>query len=96
MGLPAFGLVLLAIFAIPKLYRDKELQAEIFSSGIVLDMFTVFLLTITILLLGLGRKLTENVLGTLLGGIAGYVLGRSTAGRATRVNSRTDKEHGEA
>lgn len=95
-GLPAFGLVLLAIFAIPKLYRDKELQAEIFSSGIVLDMFTVFLLTITILLLGLGRKLTENVLGTLLGGIAGYVLGRSTAGRATRVNSRTDKEHGEA
>jgi len=78
-GLPAFGLLLLGILAIPKLYKDKELQATIFSSGIVLDMFTVFLLTITILLLGLGHRLSENVLGTLLGGISGYVLGRSNS-----------------
>jgi hypothetical protein len=86
-GLPAFGLLLLGILAIPKLYKNEELQAKIFSSGIVLDMFTVFLLTISILLLGLGRKLSENVLGTLLGGIAGYVLGRSNSRQTSSSES---------
>ncbi|WP_139826242.1 hypothetical protein [Derxia lacustris] len=76
-GLPVLGLLLIGILVIPVLYKDKELQAAIFASGIVLDVFTVFLLTVTILLLGLGHRLSENVLGTLLGGISGYVLGRS-------------------
>lgn len=79
-GLPVLGLLLLGILAIPIIYKEKDLQSVIFSSGIVLDMFTVFLLTVTILLLGLGHRLSENVLGTLLGGISGYVLGRSNRG----------------
>lgn len=76
-GLPAFGIILLGILLIPKAYHDKDLQTLIFSSGIVLDMFTVFLLTMSILLLGLSQRVHENVLGTLLGGISGYVLGRT-------------------
>ncbi len=88
VGLPVFGLILLGILIIPKVYKDTELQKTIFSSGIVLDMFTVFLLTITILLLGLGHRLSENVLGTLLGGISGYVLGRSM--NRQNVNTRIE------
>jgi hypothetical protein len=44
----------------------------------LLDLSTVFLLTIAIVILGLNRHLNSEVLGTLIGGISGYVLGRSS------------------
>jgi hypothetical protein len=44
----------------------------------LLDLTTVFLLTIVIVILGLNKHLTSEVLGTLIGGISGYVLGRSS------------------
>ncbi len=50
----------------------------VYESGIVLDLITVFLLTTTTLMLGLSDRLNSEVLGTLLGGISGYVLGRGT------------------
>jgi cell division protein FtsB len=74
-ALPAFGIVLILLIALPALYK-KEAQGLILGSGLVLEMTTVFLLTVTILLLGIGGKLKPEVLGTLIGGISGYVLGR--------------------
>jgi hypothetical protein len=82
-GLPAFGLMMLLILTVPRLYKDESLQHVIFSSGLILELFTVFLLTITILFLGLANKITGEILGTLLGGISGFVLGR-TFGKSSR------------
>ena len=44
----------------------------------LLDLSTVFILTLAIIMLGLNDKLSPEVLGTLLGGISGYVLGRAS------------------
>ncbi|MDX2174400.1 MAG: hypothetical protein SFY56_14960 [Bacteroidota bacterium] len=46
-------------------------------SKVLLEVITVLLLTLTILILGLTNILKENVLGTLIGGIAAYILNRS-------------------
>lgn len=76
--LPVYGILILAILMIPRLYRgNKELQAQIFSSGLILELITVYLLTATILILGIAGKIEPEVLGTLIGGISGYVLGRA-------------------
>lgn len=46
-------------------------------TSVLLDVITVLLITMSILILGLSGALKENVLGTLLGGIAGYILNRA-------------------
>jgi hypothetical protein len=46
-------------------------------SKVLLEVITVLLLTLTILILGLSNILKENVLGTLIGGIAGYILNKT-------------------
>jgi len=44
---------------------------------LLIQIFTIFLLTSTILVLGFAGKISQDSLGTLLGGISGYVLGRN-------------------
>lgn len=73
--LPVFGLVLVAILLGPASLAE-DAQKLIFASSITLEMATVFLLTSTILILGVAEKISSEVLGTLIGGISGYVLGR--------------------
>lgn len=87
--LPFYGLVMLLLMLIPRVYKDDELRQIIFSSGLLLELITVFLLTAVILLLGIGGKLQSEVLGTLIGGISGYVLGRSV--NTTPSNSKENK-----
>jgi hypothetical protein len=53
-------------------------------SKVLVEVITVLLLTLTILILGLSNILKENVLGTLIGGIAAYILNR-----AKNVHSET-------
>lgn len=77
VALPALGVLMILLMLIPRFYRSEELHLTIFTSGVLLELFTVFLLTSTILILGLGDKIKSEVLGTLLGGISGYVLGRT-------------------
>ena len=43
---------------------------------ILLQLVTVFLLTATILILGLADAIDREALSTLIGGVSGYVLGR--------------------
>lgn len=87
MGFPIFILFILAIYLVPLWYvykrenldgqRTENLYKMIYGSGLVTEIITVFLLTSTILLLGVTDKLAPEILGTLIGGISGYVLGRS-------------------
>jgi hypothetical protein len=76
-AVPSLGILMLLLIVAPRFYKDEKLHLEIFQSGLLLELFTVFFITSTILILGLGKRIDSNVLGTLLGGISGYVLGRS-------------------
>ncbi len=83
LGLPLFCATVLLMLGVPILVQsfsrnsesNKEIQA-IFASGILVEIITVLLLTMTVLILGLAGKIQGEVLGTLLGGISGYVLNR--------------------
>jgi hypothetical protein len=90
--------IILAIIAIAclasffglKLFGDG-LQMEWVRSGQLIQFMTVMILLSVIMALGLASILHENTLGTLLGGVAGYVLaqgvGRQAALDATRPTS---------
>lgn len=84
--LPVFTILILLLFAIPYIYRnvtvkdgttESNVLIEIFSKGLLLKVFTVFLLTISIVLLAIGNKIQGETIGTLLGGISVYILQNS-------------------
>ncbi len=72
-----------------------EVMSEWVESGQVIQFVTVMILLSVIMALGLAGLLSENTLGTLLGGIGGYVLsqgvGRSAARRAIREYEKNEK-----
>ncbi len=53
---------------------SPHIQAELVSSGQLVQFVTILILFGTLLALGLAEKLQEQTLGALLGGLAGYVL----------------------
>lgn len=82
LGLPAFCVTILLLFIIPYFLDRKSTPSDSNNSNLnnkqyLLDVATVLLLTLTILILGLAKMMTGEVLGTLLGGISGYVLNRT-------------------
>lgn len=82
-GIPATGIVMIALLAIPIFYRHDAAQQYILCSGLLIQIFTIFLLTSTIFILGFAGKIDTNSLGTLLGGISGFVLGRGANSKKT-------------
>ncbi|MFL9836825.1 hypothetical protein ABS768_04900 [Flavobacterium sp. ST-75] len=81
LGLPLFCLTILLLFLGPALLKNKKNKdgieySEGFSQNVVLEISTVLLLTMSILILGLSGKVNSEVLGTLIGGISGYVLNK--------------------
>ncbi len=83
LGLPLFCGTVLLMLSIPIIVQtfsraagSGEQVRAIFSSGILVEIITVLLLTMSILILGLANRIEGPVLGTLLGGISGYVLNR--------------------
>jgi hypothetical protein len=86
-ALPAFGLVTLLLVGLPAVYK-LNVQTDIFSQGLILEIITVFLLVAAILILGLADKIPTQALGTLLGGISGFVLGRNVAAARARTEVR--------
>jgi hypothetical protein len=94
LGLPLFCGTVLLLFVIPFLFLRLGARGDTPSSsdprnfqfGTLVEISTVLLLTMSILILGLAQKLEGPVLGTLLGGISGYVLNR------TRSRSSTSEE----
>jgi len=73
---PIVGFFLVIILIVPRWY-PAETQKSIFQNALLLELLSVYLLISTILLLGLSGRIEGNTLGTLLGGISGYVLGKT-------------------
>ena len=85
LGLPLFCSTVVILFCIPLVVRQfgtGQDTRSIFTSGILIEINTILLLTMSILILGLADKMKGEVLGTLLGGISGYVLNRIRERRA--------------
>lgn len=74
------GMLSLASIAGIKLFSEN-LQVEWVTSGQVIQFVTVMILLSVVMALGIASVLKEQTLGTLLGGIAGYVLSQGV-GRA--------------
>lgn len=87
-GIPAIAITMIILMLTPMFYDKDRSQEYILNSGLLIQIFTIFLLTSTILVLGFAGKIESNSLGTLLGGISGYVLGRNIA------NEVSAKGHG--
>jgi hypothetical protein len=82
-----FCLFGLAIIAIVRLFQG-EVQMEWVASGQVIQFATVMVLLIVIAALGIAHTLSENTLGTLLGGVAGYVLSQGVGRAVARATER--------
>jgi hypothetical protein len=66
-----------------------DLQKHWVESGQVIQFVTVMILLSVIMALGLASILKENTLGTLLGGIAGYVLSQGVGKAAAQAVTRS-------
>jgi hypothetical protein len=86
------GLLSIGTILVVKVF-EHDLQIEWIASGQVIQFVTVMILLSVIMALGLSNILKENTLGTLLGGIAGYVLSQGVGRAAARaVTRRLDNE----
>jgi len=84
--------VLLFLFLGLKVFTDDVAKALIVNRSLVEVVGMAFML-ITIIILGTGEKLSKEILGTLLGTIAGYVFARGTEdGRASRKLNESSSE----
>jgi hypothetical protein len=68
-----------------------EIQMEWVASGQVIQLLTVVTLLLIILCLALSNIIKENTVGTLLGGIGGYVLSQGIGRAASRAAVRSDQ-----
>lgn len=63
-------------------YKDEKVRRAIFSHQVGIQFVTLFSLVIAIILFGIIDILEGKELAALLGGLSGYILGRSTGGSA--------------
>lgn len=82
LGLPLFCVTVLVLFVGPGFIQSKYGNGTTNpllekSQNILLDLSTVLLLTMSVLILGLSGNINSDVLGTLIGGISGYVLNKA-------------------
>lgn len=89
--IPLFGLIVVLLMVLPYIYRDNTVILErLFEQKVILQIFTVFILVMTILLLGIGNKINAETLGTLLGGVSVYILQKSMDGTAPHAKTPPD------
>jgi presenilin-like A22 family membrane protease len=65
-------------------FRDEQARREIFSGQAGIQFVTLFPLVIAIILFGIIDILEGKELAALLGGLSGYILGRSTSTTSER------------
>jgi hypothetical protein len=70
------GIVIVGFFAVA--FRDEQVRREIFAGQAGIQFVTLFSLVIAIILFGIIGVLEGKELAALLGGLSGYILGRST------------------
>lgn len=85
------GGVSITILILVRFFSAKA-QLELIQSGQVIQFITVLLLLTVILAFGLTGNLKENTIGTLIGGLAGYVLSQGV-GRAAQHAGRNAYGH---
>ena len=73
------GLVIIGFFVVAAL--DEVVRRKIFSGQAGIQFITLFSLVIAIILFGITEVLEGKELAALLGGLSGYILGRSTGTR---------------
>lgn len=88
-GLPAFAAVLIILFLMPLLYKRPEVQHWLLTSGMLLELATIVIVTAAVLLLALAGRIHAEVVGALLGALSGYMLGRAGSRRATHAPPAT-------
>jgi len=86
------GLLSIATIAIIKWFPE-DIMREWVESGQVIQFVTVMILLSVIMALGLAGLLSENTLGTLLGGIGGYVLSQGVGRSAARAALKDLKDN---
>ena len=74
------GLVIVGFFLIAS--RDEKIRKSIFSGDTGLQFITIFSIIIAIILFGVTGVLGGREISGLLGGISGYILGRSSMKKA--------------
>jgi hypothetical protein len=84
-GLPAFAAVLIVLFLTPLMYKRPEVQHWLLTSGMLLEMSTIVIVTAAVILLALAGRIHAEVIGALLGALSGYMLGRAGSRRATHA-----------
>ncbi len=86
------ALVILGFFFIAS--RDEVVRREIFAGQAGIQFITLFALVIAIILFGITGILEGKELSALLGGLSGYILGRSTTSKPadTKGPSEAPKE----
>jgi hypothetical protein len=84
-GLPAFAAVLIILFLTPLMYKRPEVQHWLLTSGMLLEMSTIVIVTAAVILLALAGRIHAEVIGALLGALSGYMLGRAGSRRATHA-----------
>jgi hypothetical protein len=71
------------IFLAVRAFSDT-IQYELVVSGQVIQFATVIVILVVLCILGMSGKISENTLGTLLGGVGGYVLSQGVGRAAGR------------
>ncbi|WP_298425930.1 hypothetical protein [uncultured Kordia sp.] len=79
------GIVIVGFFIIA--YRDDEIRKTIFSGDAGLQFITIFSIIIAIILFGITEVLGGKEIAALIGGISGYILGRSSLIKSKTENS---------
>lgn len=77
IGVPVVAIAVVLLLLAPLAYKSEDLRRAIISSGLLVEMTTVFLLVAAVVILGIDGRIEAGVIGTVLGGLSGYVLGRS-------------------
>ncbi len=84
------GAVIVLFFAVA--FSDSEVRRRIFTGQSGIQFITLFSLVIAIILFGITGVLEGKELSALLGGIAGYILGKSGTAAPSKTAQKPSKE----
>jgi hypothetical protein len=76
------GLVIVGFFIVA--YKDEKVRKSIFSGDAGLQFITIFSIIIAIILFGITEVLGGKEISALIGGISGYILGRSSLNKSKK------------
>jgi len=83
------GIVIVGFFLIA--YKDESIRDTIFSGDVGLQFVTIFSIIIAIILFGITEVLGGKEIAALIGGISGYILGRSRGASKQKVTDLEQK-----